>query len=235
MTKKQAEQREEKEAVWLIAASQTKFRRGNELLELPDGWVFVPKGDAALTRRIKAQTEYWQVLTHYRQKPANAGLCAPSSDVERIRKELVVERETPQYAKRMAQGRQYRAKKEAAYRSDFKQSVLEFLHFHPRWAALADKLAQAVTEHATPVGSGTVARTEMIPIEKRAEAAVIAWMRHQTTNYDKMYIERVAGRRREVRRNLAESSRELISKYRSGADVDVLACPLARALDYRNE
>jgi hypothetical protein len=54
-------------------------------------------------------------------------------------------------------------------------------------------LAQAVTDHATPVGSGTVARTKRIPVEQRAEAAVIAWMRHQTTGYDGMVIPRVKG------------------------------------------
>jgi hypothetical protein len=41
---------------------------------------------------------------------------------------------------------------------------------------LAEKLAAAVPQHATPVGSGTVAGTERIPIHERAEAAVIAWM-----------------------------------------------------------
>jgi len=40
--------------------------------------------------------------------------------------------------------------------------------------------------HATPVGSGTVARTKRIPVEQRAEAAVIARMRHQTTGHDSM-------------------------------------------------
>eukprot|EP01035_Chromulina_nebulosa_P056444 gene56444-77358_t len=57
--------------------------------------------------------------------------------------------------------------------------------------------------HATPVGSGTVARTKRIPIEQRAEAATIAWMRHQTTGYDSMTIPREKGLRREVRRMLA--------------------------------
>ena len=60
--------------------------------------------------------------------------------------------------------------------------------FIPNHADLADRLARAVTDHATPVGSGTVARTKRIPVEQRAEAAVIAWMRHQTTGYDGMVI-----------------------------------------------
>jgi hypothetical protein len=87
-----------------------------------------------------------------------------------------------------------------------------------------------VTAHATPVGSGTVARTERIPVEARAEAAVIAWMRHQTTAYDDMAIARVKGLRREVRRELAQRSVQLLHAYRRGDDVNALTCPLQRAL-----
>src|SRR5208337_3336921 len=88
---------------------------------------------------------------------------------------------------------------------------------------------KAVTDHATPVGRGTVARTKRIPVEQRAEAAVIAWMRHQTTGYDGMVIPRVKGKRREVRRMLARRSHELLEGYRRGAPVPE-GCPLTKAL-----
>ena len=67
------------------------------------------------------------------------------------------------------------------YVEGFHGAVLAFLAFDPRYAEIADQFARAVTEHTTPVGSGTVARTKRISVEERAEAAVIAWMRHQTT------------------------------------------------------
>jgi len=94
-------------------------------------------------------------------------------------------------------------------------------------------MAEAIAAHATPVGSGTVARTERIPIEERAEAATIAWMRHQTTGYDHMTIARVKGERREVRRELARQSVRLLERYRSGMDIDPIHCPLQRALKSR--
>jgi hypothetical protein len=106
---------------------------------------------------------------------------------------------------------------------------LAFLAFHPSNAHFAERLARAVTDHATPVGSGTVARTKRVPIEQRAEAAVIAWLRHQTTAYDSMEIPRKKGMRREVRRMLAQRSKELLARYRqneSGND----DCPLKKAL-----
>jgi hypothetical protein len=86
-----------------------------------------------------------------------------------------------------------------------------------------------VTAHATPVGSGTVARTVMIPIEERASKAVIAWMRHQTTGYDHMKIARIKGERRAVRRQLAERSTQLLKIYRQGAPIPA-DCPLMKAL-----
>ena len=87
-----------------------------------------------------------------------------------------------------------------------------------------------MTAHATPVGSGTVARTERIPVEERAAAAVIAWLRHQTTTYDSMTIARVKGKRREVRRELAEQSRRLLARYRAGEPIEPAQCVLTRAL-----
>ena len=68
-----------------------------------------------------------------------------------------------------------------------------------------------------------------IPVEQRAEAAVIAWMRHQTTGYDSMKIARVKGKRREVRRMLAQRSKELLARYRQG-DVNGEECPLVTVM-----
>jgi 16S rRNA U516 pseudouridylate synthase RsuA-like enzyme len=116
------------------------------------------------------------------------------------------------------------------YVVSFETEVREFLRFAPRYQELGQKLARSVTEHATPVGSGTVARTERIPIERRAESAVIAWLRHQTTAYDTMKIERVAGRRREVRRELATLSRAVLDLHRRDVAHATSACPLCKAL-----
>ena len=77
-----------------------------------------------------------------------------------------------------------------------------------------------------------MARTERIPIAARAEAAVIAWMRHQTTAYDDMQIARIKGERRRVRQMLAQRSKSLLDAYRRGEAVDVAKCPLVNALTF---
>jgi Uncharacterized conserved protein (DUF2293) len=131
--------------------------------------------------------------------------------------------------KRTADARR-REREQQEYVEEFRRAVLDFLAFDARHAEIAERLARAVTEHATPVGSGTVARTERIPVERRAEAAVLAWLRHQTTAYDHMAIPRAKGERREVRRILSQRSRELLDSYRRGRVVDPAACPLQKAL-----
>ncbi len=217
--------------VWETEAGQhSVFSRNGRRVTLPDGWVFVPSGDPGLTRRLKAAGPCWQVVHNRRGRQEGIGLCVPQATLERERRKLEDERADPAYERRLEAGRRARAAKQTRYEAEFLSAVRSFLAFAPRWRELGERLAAAVTAHAVPVGSGTVARTERIPLERRAEAAVIAWMRHQTTAYDHLTIARVKGARREVRRQLAARSRELLQRYRDGQDVDQETCPLATAL-----
>ncbi len=198
-----------------------------QTVPVPAGWDLLTPGDAALTRRVKAAGEHWLVQDRVGRKLFSRGIWAPREIIEQVRRELAAERGTAAYARRRESDTRRREAKQTEYVGDFRQAVLEFLGFHERHAVLARQLADAVAGHATPVGSGTVARTQRIPIERRAEAAVIAWLRHQTTAYDSMKIARVKGKRREVRRMLAERSRQLLHRYRRG-EAAVSDCPLAR-------
>ncbi|MEK6260889.1 MAG: DUF2293 domain-containing protein [Planctomycetota bacterium] len=200
-----------------------------KILTVPEGWSLFPPGDAALTRRVKAAGDHWCVAEKKGRKIFSRGVWAPASTIERIRAELEVERSTECFAKRKVADAKRRETVQAEYVEDFTGAVLTFLAFHPLHSELAHRLARAVSDHATPVGSGTVARTKRIPVEERAEAAVIAWMRHQTTAYDSMSIPRVKGKRREVRRMLARRSHELLESYRRGTTAPE-ECPLQRKL-----
>lgn len=202
-----------------------------EVLKVPIGWVLLPPGDPGATRRFKAAGPTWTLEQRKGRKRFSLGVWGPGVNLERIQRELAAERSTEAYAKRRASDSARRERKQEAYVEDFQGAVLQFLGFHERFLGLAQQLAAAVTAHATPVGSGTVARTERIPIERRAESAVIAWMRHQTTAYDSLRIPRVRGARREVRQQLAQQSRRLLARYRSGeATVRTNDCPLMLAL-----
>jgi hypothetical protein len=199
------------------------------ILAAPEGWALLPPGDAALTRRVKQAGEHWVVQEKVRRKVFARGVWAPTATIERIRAELNAERATEGYAKKRAASTLRRQKAEAKYRHEFRDAVLTFLAFHPTHTELAHRLAQAVTDHATPVGSGTVARTQRIPVDRRAKSAVIAWMRHQTTEYDRLNIARLKGERAELRRMFAKESHQLLDRYRRGEPIPG-ECPLRRAL-----
>lgn len=202
---------------------------GGRIEDVPEDWELLPPGDAGLTRRVKAAGPSWTVKEQKGRKTFSRGVYAAAATIARIREELDVERSTEKYAKRRVADINRREKKQEVYVDTFRDAVLHFLKFDARYHDIADKMATAVTAHATPVGSGTVARTERIPVEQRAESAVIAWMRHQTTAYDHMKIPREKGKRREVRRMLAMESRRLLEAYRAGQEVSP-ACPLQKAV-----
>jgi hypothetical protein len=210
--------------------SDKTVRTGDgKILQIPVGWDLLPPGDAGLTRRVKAAGPTWTVQEKKGRRTFSKGVWAPKDTILSMRSGLEEERSTEAYAKRKVADSNRREKKQAEYVEDFGAAVLDFLNFDSRYDVLAKKFAAAVTLHATPVGSGTVARTERIPIEKRAESAVIAWMRHQTTAYDNLKIPRVKGERREVRRMLADQSRQLLEDYRRGHTVNAALCPLQKA------
>lgn len=204
-----------------------------QVVRLPDDWELLPPGDATLTRRVKQATPTWTVQEKRGRRTFSQGVWAPAAIIARIRAEIEQERSTPAYAAaRRAQARR-RERVQSRYEEDFAGAVLNFLDFAPRYAELAADLARRVADQATPIGSGTVARTERIPLTQRAEAAVIAWLRHQTTAYDHLSVPRVKGARRELRRELAQRSRQLLERYRRGEDCPA-DCPLRQALAQRD-
>ncbi len=206
------------------------FTAQGELLPVPQGWALLPPGDAALSRRIKQDGPTWTVKEKKGRKEFSRGIWAPADRIEALRLARKMEQAEPAYQQQLAASRTRRAKQEVLYAEDFTQALRDYLNFHPRYKLLANRLADLIAAHATPVGSGTVARTKRIPIEQRAEAATIAWLRHQTTAYDHMEIPRVKGVRREVRRMLAKESKRLLESYRIGSRIDVENCPLQKAI-----
>lgn len=200
------------------------------VLAVPAGWELLEPGDPALSRRIKQDGPTFTVIEVKGRKRFSHGIWAPADRIAALRAALVVERQDPAYQRKLTAARERRAEEQVEYAEDFRETVRGFLGFHPRFRDDETLLAALIAAHATPVGSGTVARTERIPIEERASAATIAWLRHQTTAYDHMSIARVKGRRREVRRELAQRSQRLLDQYRRGVVADLAGCPLQVAL-----
>ena len=201
-----------------------------EVLTPPLDWAFLPAGDAGITRKVSSQGIYWRVEVKKGRRVMSLGIWAPANTIALAKQEVQAIRLTDEYKKKQTYAAERRDKKQVQYDAEFCSAVEVFLNFHSRYDELAKKMARLITDHAIPVGSGTVARTQLIPIEDRAAHAVIAWMRHQTTAYDNLKIARVKGERRAVRRSLAQQSVALLANYREGRVIPE-NCPLQRALN----
>ncbi|SDP29417.1 DUF2293 domain-containing protein [Desulforhopalus singaporensis] len=189
------------------------------VLEVPAEWELLPPGDGPLTRLVKSKGASWVVQQKKGRRLISKGVWCNGCHIRAAKEEIAQKRQAPGYAQRRHYEQQRREKIQRDYVEEFFQAVLRFLDFHHKHEDLALRVARAVTELATPVGSKTVARTATIPLEQRAQKAVVAWLRHQTTTYDSMKIARVKGERRRVRRELARSSQQLLAQYRSGEEI----------------
>ena len=200
-------------------------------VDIPTNWELLPPGDAAITKELKKIGPTWTAQQKKGRKTFSDGVWAAQDNIAQAKSTIKLKRSTPEYTKKRTSELKRREVKQTKYVDEFHNAVLMYLSFHSCHKVLAEQMAELITTHATPVGSGTVARTETIPIEQRAAAAVTAWMRHQTTEYDRMRIKRVQGERREVRKELAKETRELLSTYRKGLPIDEQRCPLFQAIN----
>src|ERR1700758_3169904 len=110
------------------------------VLTVPNGWVLLPPGDAALTRRVKAAGDHWVVAEKKGRKVFSRGVWASAATIERIRADLEAERSTEGFAKKKEADARRREKAQAGYVEDFFGVVVKFLAFHATHADLADRL-----------------------------------------------------------------------------------------------
>src|SRR4051794_11306943 len=71
-----------------------------KVLTVPKGWVLLPPGDAALTRRVKAAGDHWVVAEKKGRKVFSRGIWTSAATIERIHAELEAERCTEGFAKK---------------------------------------------------------------------------------------------------------------------------------------
>lgn len=220
------------ENIKIVSPSKTGsvLDKNGKHLNIPEGWAFLPAGDPGITRKVTAAGKYWRVQIRKGRRDISLGVWAPLQAIETATIETNTIRSSESYKRSLEYSKLRRNKKQEEYSNEFYGAVREYLSFADCYKEYESKMARVVTEHAIPIGSGTVARTSMIPMEERAAKAVVAWMRHNTTGYDIMRIPLIKGKRREVRRILAEISMELLSHYRNGDKISI-SCPLKQVLD----
>src|SRR3954467_7290966 len=82
---------------------------------VPEGWVLVRPGDAAMTRRLKEGGPTLAVIERRGRKRFSRGIWAEGERVEAVRHALEAERAEPAYEKRLAAGRERRKREEETY------------------------------------------------------------------------------------------------------------------------
>jgi len=88
-------------SVFSPGSSDATVRAANGAeVKVPAGWVLLPPGDAALTRRVKEAGDHWVVQERRGRKIFSRGVWAPAATIERIRGDLAAERSTDAYATR---------------------------------------------------------------------------------------------------------------------------------------
>jgi hypothetical protein len=153
-------------------------------LEIPDGWEFLPTGDAFLTRTVKAAGPYWlswQPRGRHRPHRRLLGLWAPAETVKAARGKA--DETAALRAAGRVQGARARQRHEERYQEQLQAAVVSFLDFSPDHAALAERIAGDTAAHAAVVGSGRVARTQKLSLDERAALAARAHIRHIYTGY----------------------------------------------------
>jgi hypothetical protein len=105
-----------------------------KIVTIPEGWILLPPGDAALTRRIKAAGEHFAVAEKKGRRVFSRGIWTSAATVERIRAELEHERSTEGFAKRKDADAKRREKAQAEYvpmptsPTDWHVRLLNMLH-----------------------------------------------------------------------------------------------------------
>ncbi len=158
-------------------------------VELPQGWEFLPSGEAFLTRRVKAGGAYWVVWRprgRNREHRRKLGLFAPARAIAQARSEAAETAE--RRVEQRAVGARRRDRLEVDYRAEFTAAVLRWLDFAPEHEKLAEEIALGAAEQAAVVGSGRVGRTKTLTLDERAALAARAFIRHRHTDYEHQLV-----------------------------------------------
>ncbi len=216
---------------FLVTQSDASLKdKTGKVFIVPIDWANLPAGDASVTRKLKSLGPTWTVQEKKGRKTFSHGVWAAKEHIQEAKSLVEAQRSDPKHQKKLAQAKVRREEKEEVFGEDFQMAIITFLNFDNKYQTLVEKLAVLVKEHAVPVGSGTVARSSSVTLPDKAAMAVMAWMRHQTSNYDSTSVPRIKGARRELRQKIARQSEGILAKYRSGIDADLSLCPLYKAL-----
>ncbi len=151
--------------------------------------VFLPSGDAALTRRAKAGSRLSAVVVRFsraRKRFERQGILVEEQALERAEQECLADEEAR--ARRRERDAQLRASQDLELQARMAEEIVRLFQGCP------PARAQSIARHASVRGSGRVGRSAAgRALEPEAlELAVAAAVRHEDTRYDELLMSGVA-------------------------------------------
>ena len=172
-----------------------------------DHLLFLPSGDAALTRRAKKYSSLWAVVVRFaraRKRYERQGLLVEEEALERAEAECLAD----------ADARELRRERAAQRRAELdREFVAEFARqLKKRYPHCPDEEGHVIARRACQKYSGRIGRTAAAKAfdPEAIDLAVIAHVRHGYTDYDKLLVsgwDRQSARG-EVRAKLEETLRQ---------------------------
>jgi hypothetical protein len=173
-----------------------------------DHLVFLPSGDAALTRRSRKYSPLCAVVVEFsrsRGRHERQGLLVAEEALHRAEEECI--KDADQRAARREERRVRVATEDVGYARDVEDALSVW---YPKCPA---EDIQSIAYHTTVRGSGRVGRSSAAKdLDPEAfRLAVIAHIRHQHTNYDELLMTGVP--REEARRSVRDKVDEILRAW----------------------
>jgi hypothetical protein len=177
-----------------------------------DHLVFLPSGDAALTRRSKKHSTLSAVVLKWskaRKRYERQGLLVEQSALKQAEIECLADEEAR--SRRRQREAESRAELDRSYIRRFTERICDLFPKCPL------KTARSIAEHACLKYSGRVGRSAAAKAldANAVELAVKAHLRHVETQYDKLLMQ--GWDRREARWQVEEEVESVLAKWR-GSD-----------------
>ena len=150
-----------------------------------DHLIFLRSGDAALTRRAKRASKLSAVVVRWsrsRKRYERQGILAEEAAIQQAEEQCLADEDVR--LRRRERDRERRGKEDAQFQARMADEITRLFPGCPK------KRATAIAAHAALRGSGRVGRSAAArALDERAiTMAVVAAVRHEDTNYDRLLM-----------------------------------------------
>ena len=175
-----------------------------------DHLVFLPSGDAALTRRAKKASSLSAVVVRFsraRKRYERQGILVEEAALERAEEECLADEDVR--ARRRLRSEERRQEEDREFQADMAREILQL------FPGCRLERADAIARHAGTRGSGRVGRTAAgrALAEDALTAAVVASVRHTDTAYDELLMSGIP--RAEARDRVREAVEQVLERWRT--------------------